>query len=149
MYRFDYSDMVGGILLILTGAVVSYIAISNYPLGTLTRIGPGMFPAGLGGILACLGALLALHSLRKKGARPDVRIFSPLFVLGGIAAFALIVEPFGLIPAIIAVTVVSSLAELRLRPANLLALCLGLSLLAPFVFRVCLGLPIALLKWPF
>lgn len=149
MYRFDYTDMIAGFLLILTGLAVSYVSVQNYPLGSLTRMGPGMFAAGLGGILAFLGLLLSLQSLRRKGTKPDVRIFSPLFVLGGIAAFALLVGPFGLIPAIIGVTVVSSMAELRLRPGSLLALCLGLSLLAPFVFKLCLGLPIALFNWPF
>lgn len=149
MYRFDYTDLIGGALLVLTGLAVTTYSVASYPLGTFARLGPGMFPACLGGILAFLGLLLSIQSLRRKGASPDIRVFSPIFVLGGIAGFALLVVPFGLIPAIIAVTVISSLAELRLRPGSLLALCLGLSLLAPLVFKVLLGLPIPLIAWPF
>lgn len=149
MYRIDYMDIVGGALLILFGAAVTYTSVTYYPLGTPNRMGPGMFPAGLGVVLVVLGALLALQALRRPGPRPDIRIFSPLFVLGSIAAFAVLIEPFGLIPAIIAILLISSLADLKIRPASLAISCIGLSLFAPFVFVFLLGLQIPLLRWPF
>lgn len=149
MYKFDYVDMVGGLLLLLVGAAVSYVAITYYPLGTIQRMGPGAFPAGLGVILSALGLLLAFHATRRPGSKPDIRLVSPLFVLGGVVAFALLIVPFGLIPAIIAIVVITSAAELKLRPTSLVMLCLALSLLAPFVFVLCLGLQIPLLRWPF
>lgn len=149
MYKFDYTDMVGGALLIVVGAVVTAYSISSYPLGTLSRMGPGMFPAGLGVLLAFFGLLLVIQSFRQEGQPADLRIFSPLFVLGGVAAFALIVVPFGLIPAIVGITVISSLAELRFRPVNLALLCVALSILAPGVFKFGLGLNIPLFSWPF
>ena len=70
-------------------------------------------------------------------------------MLGSIAAFALVIGPFGLIPAIIATIVVASLADLRVRLVSLVLLCLTLSLLAPFVFVICLGLQIRMLNLPF
>ncbi|POF32170.1 tripartite tricarboxylate transporter TctB family protein [Roseibium marinum] len=149
MYRFDYTDLVGGMLLFFVGAGVSLVSIGNYPLGTLPRMGPGMFPAILGVVLAALGVSLALQALRRTGSRPDIRFFSPLFVLGGVTAFALTIVPFGLIPAIVAIVVISSLAELRIRPVSLVLLCLALCLMAPLVFVVGLGLPIPLIRWPF
>lgn len=149
MYKVDFTDLVGGSLLTLVGAAVAIVSVTYYPMGTLQRMGPGMFPAGLGVLLAVFGLILSLQSLRRPGERPDIRVWSPLFVLGGIAAFALVVSPFGLIPAIVAITVVASLAELRVRPLSLALLCLGLCLLAPFVFRICLGLQIPMFRWPF
>ena len=149
MYRFDYVDAVGGALLILFGAAVTYTSVTYYPMGTPSRMGPGMFPAGLGVVLAVLGLLLSLQALRRPGRRPDIRIFSPLFILGGIAAFAAIITPFGLIPAIVAILVISSMADLKIRPVSLVVSCIGLSLLAPFVFVFLLGLQIPLLRWPF
>lgn len=149
MYRIDYVDIVGGILLILFGGAVTYTSVTFYPMGTASRMGPGMFPAGLGVVLAVLGLLLALQALRKPGDKPDIRIFSPLFVLGGIAAFAALIGPFGLIPAIVAILVISSLADLKIRPVSLVLSCIGLSLLAPFVFVFLLGLQIPLIRWPF
>ena len=149
MFRIDYVDILGGALLILFGAAVTYTSITHYPMGTPGRMGPGMFPAGLGVVLAVLGLLLALQALRRPGRKPDIRVFSPLFILGGIAAFAAIITPFGLIPAIVAILVITSLADLKIRPVSLAISCIGLSLLAPFVFVFLLGLQIPLLRWPF
>ncbi len=148
MYKYNYTDMVGGLFLVLIGVTVSAIAITSYPLGSPTRMGPGMFPAGLGVVLSILGIILSCQSLRRPGDPADIRVFSPIFVLGGIVAFALIIKPFGLLPAIIIGTVVSCFAELKIKPLDTLFLCVGLCLLAPFVFRVCLGLPLALFNWP-
>jgi hypothetical protein len=149
MYRYDYKDMVGGALLLGIGAAVSAVAILNYPLGTLARMGPGMFPAILGVVLGGLGLLIVLQAFRRTGEAPDIRVFSPLFVLGGVASFAILIPTAGLIPAILGVTVISSLAELKIRAASLFLLCLALCLLAPLVFVVGLGLPIPLARWPF
>ncbi len=149
MYRFDYTDMAAGALLMIAGATVSIVSISNYPLGTLSRMGPGAFPAGLGVLLAFFGLILVVQSLRNEGERPDLRFWSPLFVLGGVFAFAIMVEPFGLIPAIIGITVISSLAELRIKASSLGLLCLALCFLAPGVFKFGLGLNIPLFAWPF
>ncbi|WP_300439691.1 tripartite tricarboxylate transporter TctB family protein [uncultured Mameliella sp.] len=149
MYRIDYTDLVGGVLLVALGAGVSLVAIQYYPLGTLQRMGPGMFPAILGVVLGGLGMLLALQALRRTGKRPDIRVFSPLFVLAGVASFALLITPAGLIPAIVSIVVISSLAELRIWPVSLALLCLALCLMAPLVFVVGLGLPIPLIRWPF
>lgn len=149
MQRIDYGDLVGGVALVLVGATVSCTAFTQYPLGTLQRMGPGMFPAGLGALLAGLGLVLSLQSLRRPGKRPDFRIVSPIFVLGGVASFALLIVPFGLIPAILGVTIVSSLAERRIHRASLALLCVALCLVAPLVFVVGLGLQIPLIRWPF
>ena len=149
MYKFDYTDLIGGGLLIVIGGAVSVISITSYPLGVVQRMGPGMFPAALGAVLAGLGLILALQSFRRQGERPDIRIFSPIFVLTSVAAFALLIAPFGLIPAIIVSTIIASCAELRIRPVELSLLCLALCLFAPFVFVFCLGLRIPLLNWPF
>lgn len=149
MYKYDYVDMVGGLLLLLVGSVVSYVSITFYPLGTVQRMGAGMFPAGLGVVLACLGLLLVIQSLSRQGGAPDIRLISPLFVLGGIIAFALTIIPFGLVPAILAILIITSIANIKVHPVSLALLCLLLSLLAPFVFVYLLELKIPLIRWPF
>lgn len=149
MFKVDYTEILGGALLVATGIGVTAVSLSSYSVGTLRRMGPGMFPSILGVILALLGVLIVIGGLRKQGHRPDIRIFSPIFVLGGVAAFAALVGPFGLIPAILGVTIISSLAELRIRPASLAMLCIALCLIAPIVFIYGLGLQISLARWPF
>lgn len=149
MLKLDPANFAGGILLMLGGITIFVVAVSQYSLGSVTRMGPGMFPAGLGVILTFLGFLLFIQSLRRPGPPLDIRVISPLFVLGGIAAFALLIKPFGMIPAIVAATVVSSVADLRFRPASLFLLCMGLCLIVPFVFLYLLGLRVPVVAWPF
>lgn len=149
MLKRDYGDMVAGGLLILTGAFIAIYASNNYALGTIQRMGPGMFPMGTGILLIFFGVILFVSALFRPGVMPSLRFWSPLFVLSGIAAFALLVTPFGLLPAVAGLIVVSSLAELRIRPVSLAILVAVLCVLAWLVFKVGLGLPMSMLKWPF
>lgn len=145
----DYRDVVGGALLAVIGVLFAWYAASHYQLGTLRSMGPGMFPMGLGLLLALLGVMQIVPALLRPGTMPKIRIWSPLFVLLGVAAFALVIRPFGLLPAILAVAIISSFAELRIRPLTLalqsLLMCLG----AWLIFRVGLGLHITMFRWPF
>lgn len=142
-------ERLGGVVLVIIGFVATYVAITSYPVGTLKRMGPGMFPAGLGILLAALGCLQYVLAMNQRKSSVEIRIYSPLFVLGGIATFASSIGAFGLVPAITGAVVISSAAERRLRIFDTFLLVAGLSLLAPFIFRVCLGLPITLFEWPF
>ncbi len=145
----DYRDIVGGGLLIVGGLIFTWYAATHYDLGSLRRMGPGMFPTGLGVTLALFGALIAVPAFFRQGTMPVVRIWTPLFVLAGVAAFAMTIRPFGLIPAILSVVIISSFAELKVRPVSLAILCIVLCLIAWLTFRVGLGLPIAMWRWPY
>lgn len=145
----DYKDIVGGALLVIFGVAFVWHAAAHNEIGTLGRMGPGMFPMMLGGVLAAFGTTIAIQGCLRQGSLPQIRTLTPLFILGGIAAFALLIRPFGLIPAIIGATVISSMAELKFRPASLAVLSLALSVIAWLTFRVGLGLPLAMFRWPF
>lgn len=145
----DYRDIVGGFVLIVCGLAFSGYAWAHYDLGTINRMGPGMFPAALGVILAAFGVLQAVPAFFRSGPMPEIRIWTPIFVLAGVAAFALSVRTLGLLPAVIAVTVISSFAELKIRPVSLVVLVAALCLISFLVFRVALGLPIVMVRWPF
>ncbi|OYR07961.1 tripartite tricarboxylate transporter TctB family protein [Brucella thiophenivorans] len=145
----DYRDIVGGILLVALGLVFSSYAAANYDLGTLRRMGPGMFPTALGIVLAGFGLVIAIPAFFRPGVIPEIRVWTPIFVLTGVAAFAMTIRPFGLIPAVLSVVVISSFAELRFKPVSLTILTTSLCLIAWLVFRVGLGLPVAMFRWPF
>lgn len=149
MFSRDYRDMVGGSLLMAGGLALALYAAASYDLGTLQRMGPGMFPMGLGYVTAGFGGILFVQAMFRPGVMPEIRIWSPLFILLGTGAFALLVRPFGLIPAILAVTIISSFAELKVRPVSLTILSGTLCVIAWLVFRVALGLPILMIRWPF
>ncbi|MDO5528278.1 MAG: tripartite tricarboxylate transporter TctB family protein [Paracoccus sp. (in: a-proteobacteria)] len=149
MFSRDYTDIVGGALLIVVGLGFSAYAISHYEMGTIRRLGPGAFPAALGIILAVFGALQAVPAFFREGVMPEIRIWTPIFVLLSVAAFAMMIRPFGLIPSVIAVTVISSLAEKRIYPVSLIILVTALSAISYLIFGFGLGLSIPMFRWPY
>jgi len=140
--------IVGGALAI-AGLLFAWYAAEHYTLGTLRRMGPGMFPMGLGLVLAGLGVAIMIAAPERNLLRPD---FSPgiaLKVISAIVAFGLIVSAFGLVPAIMATVVIASLAEPPFRPLSVLLLGIFLCVLSWLIFKLGLGLPIYMMNWPF
>jgi hypothetical protein len=143
----DYRDILAGLLMVLVGLAAALYAYANYRLGTVTRMGPGMVPLGLSILLVGLGVPVLVAGLMRKGVFPEIRIVTPICIFGAIAVFALMIKPFGLIPAIFGSTIVSSLAEREFAPVRVLASCIALSLMAWIIFILGIGLPIPLLSW--
>src|SRR5690606_26264901 len=77
----DYRDIIGGALLIIGGIAFSWYAAHQYDLGSLRRMGPGMFPMALGLVLAVFGLMMMVPAFFRAGTMPEIRIWSPLFVL--------------------------------------------------------------------
>ena len=150
MIKRNLADVIGGLLLICLGGFVAYHAATSYALGTLRRMGPGMFPTGLGVALVVLGVVLLYGAARQRGTplpRFNLRPF--LAVSAGVFAFGMLVRPFGMVPAVVALTLLGVLAESRLRPAGVIGLTMVLVLIAVLVFRVALDIYLPLFAWPF
>ena len=145
----DYRDILGGGLLVAAGLFILAYALTHYPMGTLRMMGPGLFPAGVGVAIAVFGVLIAVPAFFRGGELPTFEIRSAVAIMASVAAFALLVRTAGMIPAIIATTVISSLAEPRFRPLSVIGVCLALGLLSWLIFRVGLGLPFTMFRWPF
>lgn len=148
--RIDAACLIGGGLAIAIGGFAAWEA-SAYPLGTLNRMGPGYFPVALGGLLMALGGALGLSGLRWGKTAPaplePPNLRSLIFVLTGIAAFAALVRTAGLVPATVALVVLSSLSERRIRPLQVALLAIAVSLLCVLLFRVLIGLPLPAFRW--
>lgn len=144
----DYADIVGGAVLIVVGLGFSGYAYMNYDIGSVRRMGPGMFPTAMGIILALLGLMQAVPAFFRTGRMPEIRIWSPLFVLSGVAGFAAMIRPFGLLPAIVVLVLISSCAELKIRPLSLFLLTLSLCLMSWLIFSVALGVSLPMARWP-
>ncbi len=138
----DYTDLIGGSLLLIFGLWFAYYAGQEYDLGTLRRMGPGFFPVSLGYLVAAMGLLVLLPALFREGGLPQPR-FRPFItiIIGGLV-FAFIVERLGLVPATVALVVISALAEERFRPVRTAILAVVLSVMAVSIFTYGLGIPI-------
>jgi hypothetical protein len=141
-------DFWGGLFLIGAGSLFSLVAWLEYPLGMLVDMGPGMFPMGLGILLAGLGALIMLPALVRGGFGRLAIDWRALFAIsGGTLAFILTVERFGLAVAVLSLTWLSSLAVDRLSTVRAVGLGLGLTAAIWLVFVYGLGVPLQLLAW--
>lgn len=144
-----HRDLVAGSALILIGAAYSLYAALALPLGSLTQMGPGMFPFGLGILLALFGLGVFVPALATHEKIPTVNLKVFAGVMGSIAVFAILIRPVGLIPALVASTVTASFVMPRRHWPSVLLLCVGLSVLAWFLFVFLLGIRMPLFQWRF
>lgn len=138
--------MLAGALFVLIGG--TFLAVGReYPAGTATAMGPGYFPNLVASGVILFGVLAALRSWLRDETKPlelnfRLRPFAALFL--SIVAFALLIEPAGLIPALVVTLVLSRLAAPAARPLELLILVASIVALIVGVFSLGLGVPLKL-----
>lgn len=139
-------DVFGGLLLVAMGLFVVVQSLA-YPLGRVTRMGPGYFPLIAGSLLGALGLLIFLFTdeVEDDGTRLRSRAFVAVF--GSILAWGVLLEPFGLIPATMAQVAIAALAHPAPRPGRILVTMLALPLLGWALFVEGLGLPVDAVAW--
>ncbi len=123
---------------------------TQYAWGTATRIGPGFFPTGLGTVVILIGIIVAAGSLSAKAVADRVERFdirTVVLILGSVAAFGVLLKPFGLILSLFVLIAVSSFASPEFSWKAMLTnagVLIG-TCLAVFVWGLKLELPL----WPF
>lgn len=147
----DVRDIVAGAVLTAVGLFAFVYALMTMQPGTLARMGPGLFPASLGLVLAFFGAVTLVSAWLRRGQFdfPQVRIRPFLAILVGVVGFALTVDRFGIVPAVFILTFVARLAEERFEFVRPLVLASFLSVIAVLIFIVGLKLPLRIFLWPF
>lgn len=137
-------DFAAGAFLVLVAALILW-ATWDLPLGRGVRLGPGFVPFVLGCMIALLGTGIMVWSARFSELRTAAWRVAPLAlfgVIGAIAVFALVLERFGLAVASPLLVVIASLGFGRLRPLEVTALAIVLTLGAVLLFSYALGLTI-------
>ena len=156
-------DLGGGLFLILIG-LVGLAGGFDLPFGTLSGIGSGLLPRVVSTLVAAFGVLLVIQSFLADGERLERwHLRGPLFVLGSVILFALLIRgstltiggifgipelasfkipPFGLIVAGPVAMLVSGLASRDTRPVEAIVFAVVMTLLAGMLFKDLLGLPI-------
>jgi hypothetical protein len=144
----NHRDVATGFLYLVLGSAFAIGAL-NYPLGTTTRLGPGLFPLSLGILLALCGAFVAFSGFRPSAEeeridRWHLRPF--LLILAAGALFGLLLPTAGLIIAIIVLVAVASFADPEMTFGVMIANALGLALASYLIFIFALGLVLPV--WP-
>lgn len=139
-------DFWAGLLYIAIGAAALYVA-RDYSVGSSVRMGPGYFPRILGGLLALLGAAAVIRSFIRPGAPiGGIAWKAAAMVCGATVLFGVLLTGAGLIPALLALILLSAAASSKFRwgvrpvlaMAALVAFCAA-------VFVVGLHLPMPML----
>ncbi len=140
------NDFWCGLLFLTIGVAVIAMA-GQYRLGTAARMGPGYFPAMLGGLLTLLGLSLAIPALFKDGETlPRLNLRAVVMILLSIGAFGLALEYLGFAIAVAVLVIVGGLADPDLRPIETAGLAVFLVMFSIGIFVVLLGIPLNL--WP-
>ncbi|KQP15119.1 tripartite tricarboxylate transporter TctB family protein [Pseudorhodoferax sp. Leaf267] len=150
-------DFYSGVLFSAFGVAFAWGATS-YTVGSAARMGPGYFPLIVGVLIAILGVLITLQSLRagtEDGDRIGAIAWRPLvFIIGANLAFGVLlaglpslgVPAMGLIVAIYVLTFVASLAgdSFNAKSVAVLATVLAIGSYVAFELALKLNFPI----WP-
>jgi hypothetical protein len=152
-------DRVGGALLVATGLAV-VVAGAGYGLGSLRQMGSGFFPAVLGALMALIGAALLASAGRAPAgavaapppemahlAGPVVQWRGWLCILGGVAAFVVLGEHGGLVPASFVSVFVAALGDRRNSWRAAATLAAIMTALGVLVFHFGLHLLLPLFAW--
>ena len=150
-------DFFSGLMFMGIGVAFA-VGAGTYNVGTGARMGPGYFPLMLGIVLALLGAVITFQALvvhTENGDKVGKWAWRPIgFILGANLAFGVLlgglpsikVPAMGMIIAIYALTIISSLAEdtFRLKPVLILATILAIGSYAAFILLLKLQIQV----WP-
>lgn len=139
-------DFWAGMMLIGIGAAAMFIA-RDYRFGSALRMGPGFFPAILGGILIVFGVCITAIGLKSDDEIRDKLSFRALILLPlSLVLFGFLMEKAGFLPALAALVFGSAAAGREFKFFEVLLLTALLTVAAVALFVWGLGLPYPLIK---
>ena len=141
--------MAGGLMLLLGAGAA--LQSAQYEIGTLSDMGPGFFPLCLGVALAGIGAIILLAALRNTLEHAPMRV-RPQWrgwccILAGLAAFAVLGEFAGILPATFATVFIAALGDRDNTLRTALATAAVMTLICLVVFWWMLGVQLPLVAW--
>lgn len=146
MNRFLSRDFLSGLMFIGFGLLALYFG-QKLALGTPVRMGPGYVPRMLAFILMGLGGLICVVTLFAGGEPVERPKWRPItLVTIGIVCFALLFERAGLLPALIVLVFITSLAGEEFKLTEVIGNMVVLAILCTVVFKVGLGMNISIIR---
>ena len=140
-------DVLSGLLFAAIGAAGLWIA-REYPLGTPLRLGTGVFPRILCWGLIGIGGIVLVRGLMTHGPGLGTWAWLPVILIAAAAvAFALLIEPAGLLAAMLALMVLGGLAGQGHRLKEFVIFAVAMMVFAYVVFIWGLGMMIKVFPW--
>ena len=132
---------------LVMAAVGVYVIVESfrYGLGSVSRLGPGALPFGLGFLIIGFGGLIAFVNDDGDEDAPPIVLRPFITIVGAILAFAVLIEPVGLAGAAAALVFISGAADPEHNWRSLIAIYLFLVVTVYVVFVQLLGIPFKLL----
>jgi phosphatidylserine synthase len=139
-------DVLAGLIFVAFGVAFA-TAAWNYDLGTLLRMGPGLFPLILGFALAALGVGIVAEGLMKAddfelGPIPWRGV---ILISAAVLFFGFSVRRLGLAPALFVAVFLAALSSQRMRLIEALALAAAMTVFCVLIFSWALGMPVAVI----
>jgi putative tricarboxylic transport membrane protein len=142
-------NVVGGAALIVASAAALFSA-GGLDTGTLSDIGPALFPRALATLLLILGAAILVSGLGRQSNSEGLQPWKlrPIIcILGGILLFGLTVRSIGIVFAAPLALLTAGFATAETKWGQLLVFVVALTIFCSVLFRIVLGLPIPLAPW--
>jgi hypothetical protein len=131
-------DFWSGLLFMGMGAAALILG-SDLRVGTAARMGPGFVPHAIGWILTALGAAIAVKGFTRDAERVVRLHLRPVsLIVRSVVAFALLLLPAGLVPAMIAMIAISAPAAGQVRAWETVGIAAFLIVLCVLIFKVLL-----------
>lgn len=138
---FAWSELIAALVVCAFGAAAVWVA-RDYSFGTITRMGAGFVPSVLGLLIAAMGAVLALQSRSAEPVEIELHPRPFVLMLGGILAWALLVERIGFVVATFVLVACCALAEPRSTIRSTLLLATALTAGGYLIFVIGLKIPL-------
>ncbi len=136
-----------GLFMILVGLFALYHSW-GLTTGTTRQLGPGMIPQSLSVLLAICGGLLIVEGFVTRGEKLEAwKIRGPLFILGAVVIFGLVIKPLGLLLAAPIAMGIGGLASSETRPREIAIFAVVMTAFCLGLFKYALSLPIPLAPW--
>lgn len=145
--RFDLRDLLFGAFLI-AAAVFTTAATWDLRVGTAANMGPGYMPRVIAALVGAFGLFFLVRGVLTPfhGIVPP-RLRGAVFLLGAVAAFALLVETVGLMIASLVTIVLAGFASKETRPLETVLFGSAMAVGSVLLFVQALSLPVPIWPW--
>ena len=143
----NQEDFWAGMMFIGFGVLAIYISL-DYPMGTAMRMGPGYFPTYLGAIMAVLGVIITITSIKSEVTKVSPFAWKPMILLSvAFVIFGWGIDHIGFVPSLFGLIVLSAAAGQVFKLTEVLIMTTVLIAGAVGIFIYGIELPYPLFWW--